>query len=266
MDIKVAGTREGATALQMDIKIPSVDFSIIATALEKAKMARLSILDKMAQAISQPRSSTSIHAPKMISVTIPVEKIGALIGPGGKNIRRISEEYSVEVEVQDDGRVFIHAKDMDSVTRAKAMVEGLTKDPEIGQVYKGRITSITDFGAFVEILPGREGLLHVSQIDHRPVRHASDFFKEDDEVEVKVLDVDDQGKVRLSRKALIEPGPGQEAGPSDGPPPSGGSHGEPSRGFGLRMRGPGGRPGGRPGGGMRGPGGPRHDRGPRRHH
>jgi len=174
-----------------------------------------------------------------------------VIGPGGKNIRRLCELYSVEIEVEDDGRVFIHSKEWERVDQAKQEIEAVTQEPEIGKIYRGRVVSITDFGAFVEILPGRDGLLHVSQIAERPVRHASEVLREGEEVEVKILDIDPAGKIRLSRKAVLAPGsedqPVDRGGGDGGERPSG------PRGFGLRpprqaFRGPqrdrrGGRPG-----------------------
>ncbi|MEK7287226.1 MAG: polyribonucleotide nucleotidyltransferase [Elusimicrobiota bacterium] len=232
MDFKVAGTKNGVTAFQMDIKVPGITLDILTEALEAARVGRLAILDKMVQALNQPRASLSLYAPKMAMVQIPVEKIGMLIGPGGKNIRRMSESYGVEIEVEDDGRVFIHSKDWDKVEQAKREIESMTEEPEIGKIYKGRVVSIMDFGAFVEILPGRDGLLHVSQIADHPIRHASEVFHEGDEVEVKILDIDSNGKIRLSRKAVLSPGSENES----APPPSGedGPRGAGPRGFGFR--------------------------------
>ncbi|MBI4369109.1 MAG: polyribonucleotide nucleotidyltransferase [Elusimicrobia bacterium] len=265
MDFKVAGTRNGVTAIQMDVKVPGVTFDILSEALEQARVARLTIMDKMLQALQHPRTALSMFAPKISVVQIPVEKIGALIGPGGKNIRRLSETYSVEIEVEDDGRVFIHAVEWDQVDRAKREVEAMTQEPEVGKIYNGRVVSITDFGAFVEIMPGREGLLHVSQIAEQPVRHASDVLHENDEVEVKVLEIDPVGKIRLSRKAVIAPG-SELSSPAprrfhDNREPSG--QGQGPRGFGLRPpRMGGGRGGHHRGGGRMGApshgGRPRH--------
>lgn len=278
MDFKVAGTKDGCTAFQMDVKVPGITLEILSKAVEQAREARMIILDKMVQTVTQPKTALSMFAPKLVVVQIPQEKIGALIGPGGKNIRKLQEDYEVTVEVEDDGRVFIYAEDWTAVERAKAYVEGMTMDPEIGRVYKGHVTSITDFGAFVEILPGREGLLHVSQIVDRPLRHASEILKEGEEVEVKVLDVDPAGKIRLSRKALLAPssgGPseGGAGGPDDAdnrgnteqPPRGGGDrggHGGGGHGGGFGFRRPrgggfGGGRGGGGGGGRGGHGGPR---------
>ena len=241
MDFKVAGTRSGVSAVQMDLKVPGVSFEVLTEALEQARLARLSILEVMTQTMPSPRASLSTYAPKLVVVSIDITKIGSLIGPGGKNIRKISETTGAEIEVEDDGRVFIHGNDWESVERAKAMVEGLTKDPEVGKTYKGRVVSIMDFGAFVEIMPGRDGLLHVSQISDQHVGHPSDVLKEGEEIEVKVLDIDNDGKIRLSRKALLSPGsentqdqggfrrphPGGSGGPHRGPRPDGGPRDRP---------------------------------------
>ncbi|HBL18799.1 MAG: polyribonucleotide nucleotidyltransferase [Elusimicrobia bacterium GWA2_69_24] len=237
MDFKVAGTRNGITALQMDIKVGGISIQIMREALAQAKKGRLEILDKMEAALAQPRAELSPFAPRLVRIQIPIDKIGALIGPGGKNIRRIIETYGVEVDVEDDGSVFIGGVDAAAVARARAEVEGITAEPEIGKIYKGRVVSCVEFGAFLEIMPGREGLLHISQMDVKRVERVSDVMKEGDEVEVKVLEVTKEGKVRLSRRAVIQPGSENEvAGPGprrDGP--RGGSRGG-SRG------GPGGRP------------------------
>ncbi|TBR23444.1 polyribonucleotide nucleotidyltransferase [bacterium] len=206
MDFKVAGTKNGITALQMDIKIEGLTLDIMKEALAQANRGRMHILGKMDEAMASPRPELSPLAPRLIKVMIPVDKIGMLIGPGGKNIRRIQEEYAVELNVEDDGSVFIGGVDALAVAQAKAEVEGMSAEPEIGKIYKGRIVSIVEFGAFVEIMPGREGLLHVSQMDVKRVEKVSDLFKENDEVEVKVLEVSKEGKVRLSRKAVIAPG------------------------------------------------------------
>ncbi|MDE2293536.1 MAG: S1 RNA-binding domain-containing protein, partial [Elusimicrobia bacterium] len=175
-------------------------------ALEQAHRGRLHILGKMEEALAKPRPELSPNAPRLIKIMIPVDKIGMLIGPGGKNIRRIQEEYSVEVNVEDDGSVFIGGVDATAVAQAQAEVEGMTAEAEIGKIYKGRIVSLVEFGAFVEIMPGREGLLHVSQMDVKRVDKPTDLFKEGDEVDVKVLEVSKEGKIRLSRKAVIAPG------------------------------------------------------------
>ncbi|MDE1977157.1 MAG: S1 RNA-binding domain-containing protein, partial [Elusimicrobia bacterium] len=158
----------------------------------------------------------STYAPRLMRIQIPQDKIGALIGPGGKNIRRLTETYGVEVEVEEDGSVFIAGTDAEACEQAKAEVEALSQEAEVGKIYKGRVVSIKEFGAFVEIFPGREGLLHISQIDKTRVARVEDVLKEGDQVEVKVLEVDEGGKIRLSRKAVLYPG--SEAADAGRPP------------------------------------------------
>ncbi|MFH1724106.1 MAG: polyribonucleotide nucleotidyltransferase, partial [Elusimicrobiota bacterium] len=220
MDFKVAGTRDGITALQMDIKVGGLSIQVLREALEQAHKGRLHILSEMEAAIAAPRKELSPYAPRLIRISIPIDKIGALIGPGGKNIRRIIEEYGVEVDVEDDGSVFIAGVQADAVAQARAEIEGMTAEPEIGKIYKGRVVSCVEFGAFVEIMPGREGLLHISQIDVKRIDKVTDVLSEGDEVEVKVLEVSKEGKIRLSRKAVISPGSEKSDAPPrrDGPP------------------------------------------------
>ncbi|MBI5629598.1 MAG: polyribonucleotide nucleotidyltransferase [Elusimicrobia bacterium] len=206
MDFKVAGTTKGITGFQMDMKVEGLSIKILKEALEQAKKGRLFILDKMNAALPEPRKQLSPYAPRLMRLQIPVDKIGALIGPGGKNIRRLIETYGVQVDVEDDGAVYIAGVDALGCEQAKAEVEALTMEAEVGKIYKGHVVSIKEFGAFVEIFPGKEGLLHISQIDVNRVRRVEDVLKEGDEVEVKVLEVDNDGKIRLSRKAVISPG------------------------------------------------------------
>ncbi|MBI5622841.1 MAG: polyribonucleotide nucleotidyltransferase [Elusimicrobia bacterium] len=212
MDFKVAGSERGITGFQMDMKVEGLSISIMKEALEAARQGRLHILGKMNEVISKPREALSPNAPRLYRLQIPMDKIGALIGPGGKNIRRLIETYGVEVDVEDDGSVFITGVDSDGCDKAKAEVEALTVEAEVGKIYKGRVVSIKEFGAFVEIFPGREGLLHISQIDVTRVNRVEDVLKEGDEVEVKVLEVDNDGKIRLSRKAILAPGSENEGG------------------------------------------------------
>ncbi len=206
LDFKVAGTTKGITGFQMDMKVEGLKLDILQKALEQAKKGRLFILDKMNAAIAAPRPELSAHAPRLLRLHIPVPKIGALIGPGGKNIRRMIETYGVEIDVEDDGTVFIGGTDADGCAKAQAEVEALSLEAEVGKIYKGRVVSIKEFGAFVEIFPGKEGLLHISQIDVKRVERVEDVLKEGDEVEVKCLEVDSDGKIRLSRKAILAPG------------------------------------------------------------
>ncbi|MDD5655700.1 MAG: polyribonucleotide nucleotidyltransferase [Elusimicrobia bacterium] len=221
LDFKVAGTTKGITGFQMDMKVEGLKLSILKEALEQARRGRLFILEKMNAALPQPRPELSPYAPRLMRLQIPVDKIGALIGPGGKNIRRLIETYGVQVDVEDDGSVFIAGVDPDGCAKAQAEVEALTLEAEVGKVYKGHIVSIKEFGAFVEIFPGKEGLLHISQMDVKRVNRVEDLFKEGDEVEVKCLEIDNDGKIRLSRKAILAPGSEHESPRPprrDGPP------------------------------------------------
>jgi polyribonucleotide nucleotidyltransferase len=203
MDFKVTGTEQGVTALQMDIKIRGVTQEIMGQALRQAKEGRLHILRLMNQAILEPRSSISDYAPKITTIEINPEKIREVIGPGGKVIRAIVAETGAKIEVEDSGKVVIASSDSKGVDRAIAMIKEIVQEVEIGQLYLGKVIKIMDFGAFVEILPGTEGLIHISQLDNHHVKKVTDVLKEGDEVLVKVLEVDRQGKIRLSRKAAL---------------------------------------------------------------
>lgn len=229
MDFKVAGTAKGITAFQLDMKVEGLSVDILKEALAQARTARLFILDKMNAAIDKPRAELSKFAPRLLRVQIPTNKIGALIGPGGKNIRRLIDTYGVEVEVEDDGSVFIAGIDATACNQAKAEVEAICEEAEVGKIYKGHVVSIKEFGAFVEILPGKEGLLHISQIDVKRVERVEDVLKEGDDIEVKVLEVDSSGKMRLSRKAVISPG-SEKDGNGSGPRRGGPGRGGPRRG------------------------------------
>jgi len=203
MDFKVTGTEKGVTALQMDIKISGVTREIMGRALEQAKEARMAILKLMKQTIRKPRSSISEYAPKITTIEINPEKIREVIGPGGKVIRAIVAETGTKIDVEDSGKVIIASPDSKGVERAIAMIKEIVQEVEVGQLYLGRVTKIMDFGAFVEIFPGTEGLIHISQLDNQHVKKVTDVLKEGDEVLVKVLEVDRQGKIRLSRKAAL---------------------------------------------------------------
>ncbi len=205
MDFKVAGTKSGITALQMDIKIKGLSEDILSRALKQAKEGRLFILEKMNETISTPRETISRHAPKITTLDINPEKIKDLIGPAGKNIKHIIAATGVKIDIEDSGKVNIFSMDSDSAEKAIDMIKEITQEAKVGQVYHGKVKRVMDFGAFVEIFPGTEGLVHISELDHHHVRRVSDIVKEGDEVDVKVLDIDDQGKIKLSRKALIEP-------------------------------------------------------------
>lgn len=204
MDFKVCGTTEGITGFQMDIKIKGISFEIMETALQQAKEGRLHILSIMTQAIDKPRTSISQYAPHLYSMQVPVDMIGAVIGPGGKSIRHIIELSGAEINIEDDGTVTIAAVSGDSAKIAREMIEKIVEVPEKGKIYTGKVVRITDFGAFVEILPGKDGLLHISQIENRRVNKVEDVLKRGEEVTVKVLDIDKEtGKVSLSRKVLL---------------------------------------------------------------
>ena len=204
MDFKVAGTRDGITAFQMDIKIRGISFEIMARALEQAKEGRQHILGIMERTIAEPRKELSQYAPRMTTMKIPVDMIGAVIGPGGKVIKNIVQQTGAEVNIEDDGTVIIAAVSGEASDKAREMIERLVESPEVGKTYKGTIKRMMDFGVFVEFLPGKEGLLHISQIDHKRVNKVEDVFKLGDEVEIKLMEIDDMGRFNLSRKALIE--------------------------------------------------------------
>jgi polyribonucleotide nucleotidyltransferase len=218
MDFKVAGTREGITALQMDIKIGGITPEILAQALEQARQGRLYILDRMAEALAAPRASISAYAPRILTIRVPVDKIRDIIGPGGKMIRSIVERTGCKIDVEDDGRVSIASVDEAAARKAVAIIEELTATPELNKTYLGKVVRVVEFGAFVEILPGTDGLLHVSEIAHHRVQDVRSEVKEGDQVLVKVVSIDPSGKIRLSRKALLEEAQG-------GAPPDGGSSG-----------------------------------------
>ncbi len=202
MDFKVAGTREGITALQMDIKVPNVSTALMREALEQARRARLFILDKMEAVIARPRPELSRYAPRIYTMTIPTDKIRDLIGPGGKVIRGITDSTGVKIDVNDDGTVNIFASDRDSAERAMKMVSDIAAVAEVGKTYLGKVVRIVDFGAFVEIFPGTDGLLHISEISENRIRNVKDELKEGDQILVKVLALEGN-KIKLSRKAVL---------------------------------------------------------------
>jgi polyribonucleotide nucleotidyltransferase len=204
MDFKVTGTAKGVTALQMDIKIDGVSREIMSRALGQAKDGRLHILQKMSQALAQPRPEISLHAPKVIMITINPDKIRDLIGPGGKVIKALTAEYDVKIDVNDNGEVKIFAPNAEVAAQVEARVQGITAEPEIGQTYEGTVVKVVDFGAFVQIIPGVDGLVHISELENRRVEKVTDVVKEGDKIKVKVLEIDSRGKIRLSRKALLE--------------------------------------------------------------
>jgi polyribonucleotide nucleotidyltransferase len=225
MDFKVAGTRTGITALQMDIKVGGLTPDLMAGALEQARVGRLHILDRMLEALAQPRTDISPYAPRILTIRVPVDKIRDVIGPGGKMIRSIVERTGCKIDIEDDGRVSIASVDESAARKAIAIIEELTATPELNKTYLGKVVRVVEFGAFVEILPGTDGLLHVSEMAHHRVNNVRDEVKEGDQVLVKVVSIDPSGKIRLSRKALLDEAQGGGA-PEGGP--GGDGHGGPA--------------------------------------
>lgn len=203
MDFKVAGTPDGITAIQMDIKVDGLSREILASALAQAKRGREFILGKMLECISEPRKELSPYAPRVTSMKISVDKIRDVIGPGGKTIKKIIDETGVQIDIEDDGSVFITAVDAQSAAKAQAIIEDLTRDVVVGETYKGKVTRIMNFGAFLEILPGKEGLCHISQLAKKRVEKVEDVVKVGDEMDVKVVEIDRQGRINLSHKVLL---------------------------------------------------------------
>ncbi len=242
MDFKVAGTSEGITALQMDIKIKGLSREIMAEALEQARKARLQILDVIIEAIPEPRAELNRYAPRVISLKIDPDKIGAVIGKGGETVRNIQDETGARIDIQDDGTIQIYAVGAESTDKAVQMVEALTEEAEIGRIYTGKVVRVENYGAFVEILPGTDGLVHISQLDTYRIENPSDVVRVGDEIMVMVTDIGRDGKIRLSRQAVLEGWTPEEARERD-------------RGAGRSSGGGGGRGGGGRGGGGRSGGG-----------
>jgi polyribonucleotide nucleotidyltransferase len=255
MDFKICGTSKGITAIQMDIKIAGLSRELLTRALDQAKEGRVFILNKMTESLTGPRAELSKYAPRITTIKVKPDQIRLVIGPGGKTIKGIVDQTGVAIDVEDDGTVNVASSDPDAVKRAIDIIKGLTAEPEVGATYKGAVQRITDFGAFVELLPGTDGLLHISEMAHTRVDKVTDVMKEGDIVEVKVLSVDRDGKVRLTRRELLPLPEGEEGEAAKqrmlqareaGPPRSGGGGDRGGRG------GPGGGRGG-PGGGRGGP-------------
>jgi polyribonucleotide nucleotidyltransferase len=215
MDFKIAGTRQGVTAVQMDVKRGGLSHEILYGALERARTARLHILDRMAETLAAPRPDLAPHAPRIFVIEIHPDKIGDIIGPGGKVIKKLEADFGVKIDIEQDGRVFIAATDAAGGNGALKTIEDLTREITIGETYVGKVVRTTDFGAFVELMPGRDGLIHISQLARERVERVEDVVNVGDEVMVKVIDIDPQGKVRLTRKGLL---PGGDEGESSRPP------------------------------------------------
>ncbi|MGO9018582.1 MAG: polyribonucleotide nucleotidyltransferase [Syntrophobacteraceae bacterium] len=205
MDFKVTGSDRGITAFQMDVKISGVNREILKKALDQAKAGRLHILEKMKEVIEKPRSELSPYAPRVVTIQINPDKIREVIGPGGKVIRAIVAETGAKIDIDDSGRVVVMSPDAEACDKAIAKIRSITTEPEIGQLYMAKVVRVTDFGAFAEILPNTEGLIHISQLENRRVRKVTDVVNEGDEVLVKVIDIDKDGRIRLSRKAALPP-------------------------------------------------------------
>jgi polyribonucleotide nucleotidyltransferase len=269
MDFKVAGTPNGITGIQLDLKINGISDEIIRAALKQAREARIEILRKMLTCIPRPRMETSRYAPRLLRTKIDVDKIGALIGPGGKNIRSIQEDTGVTIDVEDDGTVTVASSNQDAAKAAMARVEAVTATVQIGKIYDGTVSSIRDFGAFVEIIPGRDGLCHISELSHGYIASVDSVVKVGDSMKVLVIDIDEQNRVKLSRRRALEelgveddfatatPEEGGEEGDFDDSNGGGGHRGGSGgghRGGGHRGGGGGGRRRGGGGGGHRGGG------------
>jgi len=204
MDCKIAGTEKGITGFQLDLKLRGLPGKLMSEALEKARVARLAILGEMAKTLAAPRPELSKYAPRIVTLKINPEKIGALIGPGGKNIKRIVEESGCEINIEDDGSVNIYSVSEDGMKIAREAIEGMTAEAEVGKVYRGKVVTIKEFGCFVEFLPGKDGLCHISELANFRVKQTEDIVKLGDEIWVKCLGIDEKGRVKLSRKAAME--------------------------------------------------------------
>jgi polyribonucleotide nucleotidyltransferase len=266
MDCKIAGTEKGITGFQLDLKLQGIPHDLMAQAVEKARVARLHILAEMAKTLPAPRKELSKYAPRIETLKINPEKIGLLIGPGGKNIKKLVEESGCEINIEDDGTVNIYSVSEEGMKIARDAIVGMSAEAEVGKIYRGKVVTIKDFGAFVEFLPGRDGLVHISELANFRVKQTEDIVKMGDEIWVKCLGVDEKGRVRLSRRAAMAERDQQMGGatPEGGQPPEGGDAGRQGD-QGSEHRGDRGeRRGDYRGGGDRGGRGDRgHDRGPR---
>ncbi|MBI5301245.1 MAG: polyribonucleotide nucleotidyltransferase [Chloroflexi bacterium] len=226
MDFKVAGSADGITALQLDLKLQGVAPDLLHKAMMQAKQARLFILGKMLDVLPEPRQTISPFAPRIMTVKIDQEKIGAVIGPGGKTIRKLQEEFGVKIDIEEDGTVFISSVNGEGAALAQERVRAMTESPKVGAIYTGKITRIEDYGVFVELVPGTDGMVHVSQLDTEPVKSPRDQFKLGDDMMVMVIAIDDAGKIRLSRQAVLEGWTAEQAAERDRGPRGGGDRGD----------------------------------------
>jgi len=217
MDFKVAGTRQGITALQMDIKVGGLSYDILTEALEQARQARMQILDVIEATIPAPRAELSPYAPRMTILHVDPDKLGAVIGTGGKTVRALEEECGVRIDIEDDGTIYIASTSGPAAEKAQRMIEELTEEPEVGRIYTGRVVRTTDFGAFVEILPGTDGMVHISQLADYRASSVKDVVEVGDEIMVMVTDIDPEGKIRLSRRAVLEGWTPEQARAADRP-------------------------------------------------
>jgi polyribonucleotide nucleotidyltransferase len=216
MDFKITGTRKGITAIQMDLKIMGIGMGIIKEIVAQSAASRLGILDIMESTLAAPRPDLSVYAPRIVAMMIDKDKIREVIGPGGKTIRKIIEETGTVIDIEDSGEVKIASPDSAACEKAMDMIKAIIAEPELNAVYAGTVKRVVEFGAFVEILPGKDGLLHISEMEHRRVAKVTDVLNEGDEVQVKVIGVERDGKIRLSRKVLLPGGGGGEGGGGEG--------------------------------------------------
>jgi polyribonucleotide nucleotidyltransferase len=203
MDCKIAGTNKGITGFQLDLKLRGIPHHIMAETVERARLGRLFVLGEMAKVLEAPRAELSKYAPRIITLKVNPEKIGAIIGPGGKNIKALVERSGCEINIEDDGTVKIYSVDEEGMRMARQEIEGMTAEIEIGKIYRGKVVTIKEFGCFVEVLPGKDGLCHISELANFRVKQTEDIVKVGDEIWVKCIGVDDKGRVKLSRKAAM---------------------------------------------------------------
>ncbi|MBR3456890.1 MAG: S1 RNA-binding domain-containing protein, partial [Selenomonadaceae bacterium] len=203
MDFKVAGTEAGVTAIQMDIKVAGISREILSSALQQAKRGRAFILGKMLECISEPAPDLSPYAPRVETIQIKVDKIREVIGTGGKVVKKIIDETGVDIDIHEDGNIFISSVDAEGMKKARQRIEDIVREVEVGETYMGTVTRLMKFGAFVEVLPGKEGLCHISQLSKRRVEKVEDVVQIGDQIEVKVVEIDEKGRINVSHKAVL---------------------------------------------------------------